>query len=452
MTIRTTVVGSYPKPPNEGETFVVRKTIHGIDKGATTVADLHAAQDELVRTILSEEESAGIDLITDGHARWDDLLTPFAAHMAGFEIGGLMRWFDNNVYYRRPICSSDLEWRGPASVDAFRFASENSTKTVKAVIPGPVTFAHLSVDEHYNDHSAFVLAIAGVLAQEAFELEAAGAEFIQIDQPALLGAPEDIDLAREAIGIITGELKSSETKTLVATYFGDAKRLGADLFTLPVDGFGLDLRGRPGEQVADLVPAPRQAAPGGDRQRPQHDARARRRAGRSDHRVGVHGRSREPPRESRVRPRVSPPGEGESKARPSRRSYPKGRCLMKKPDLEGPGLWTTSVGSLPKSPEILAARSKFARGEIERSELLDLERAATKDWIEFQDSIGTDVVVDGEIYRGDMVAYFAEEMPGLEIGGLVRSYGNRYYRKPIATGPVDARSRSQSNGGSTLSR
>ncbi len=109
---------------------------------------------------------------------------------------------------------------------------------------------------------------------------------------------------------------------------------------------------------------------------------------------------------------------------------------MKKPDLEGPGLWTTSVGSLPKSPEILAARSKFARGEIERSELLDLERAATKDWIEFQDSIGTDVVVDGEIYRGDMVAYFAEEMPGLEIGGLVRSYGNRYYRKPIATGPV----------------
>ncbi|MPZ69051.1 MAG: methionine synthase, partial [Actinobacteria bacterium] len=109
---------------------------------------------------------------------------------------------------------------------------------------------------------------------------------------------------------------------------------------------------------------------------------------------------------------------------------------MKKPDLEGPGLWTTSVGSLPKSPEIIAARSKFARGEIERSELLELERAATKDWIEFQDSIGTDVIVDGEIYRGDMVAYFAEEMPGLEIGGLVRSYGNRYYRKPIATGPV----------------
>ena len=105
-------------------------------------------------------------------------------------------------------------------------------------------------------------------------------------------------------------------------------------------------------------------------------------------------------------------------------------------DLPGPGLWTTSVGSLPKPDYIQRARSRWARREIEREELLELERRATSEWIAFQDSIGTDVVVDGEMYRGDMVAYFAEEMPGLEIGGLVRSYGNRYYRKPIATGPV----------------
>jgi 5-methyltetrahydropteroyltriglutamate--homocysteine methyltransferase len=104
--------------------------------------------------------------------------------------------------------------------------------------------------------------------------------------------------------------------------------------------------------------------------------------------------------------------------------------------LQGPGLWTTSVGSLPKPPEVIAARGRFARGEIDRDELRTLERDATRDWIEFQDTLRTDLVVDGEIYRGDMVAFFAEELPGLEIGGLVRSYGNRYYRKPIATGPI----------------
>jgi 5-methyltetrahydropteroyltriglutamate--homocysteine methyltransferase len=105
-------------------------------------------------------------------------------------------------------------------------------------------------------------------------------------------------------------------------------------------------------------------------------------------------------------------------------------------DLQGPGLWTTSVGSFPKPDYILKARGQFARKEISREELHKLEEQATREWVEFQDSIDTDLVVDGEQYRGDMVAYFAEELPGLEMGGLVRSYGNRYYRKPIAMGPI----------------
>jgi 5-methyltetrahydropteroyltriglutamate--homocysteine methyltransferase len=104
--------------------------------------------------------------------------------------------------------------------------------------------------------------------------------------------------------------------------------------------------------------------------------------------------------------------------------------------LPGPGLWTTSVGSLPKPDDLTAARSRYARKEIDRAELRALEERATKEWIDFQESIGTDLIVDGEQYRGDMVAFFAEALPGFEIGGLVRSYGNRYYRKPIAVGPV----------------
>ena len=105
-------------------------------------------------------------------------------------------------------------------------------------------------------------------------------------------------------------------------------------------------------------------------------------------------------------------------------------------ELQGPGLWTTSVGSFPKPDYILKARSQFARKEISREDLHKLEEQATREWVEFQDSIDTDLVVDGEQYRGDMVAYFAEELPGLEMGGLVHSYGNRYYRKPIAMGPI----------------
>ncbi|MFL5800087.1 MAG: methionine synthase [Actinomycetota bacterium] len=100
------------------------------------------------------------------------------------------------------------------------------------------------------------------------------------------------------------------------------------------------------------------------------------------------------------------------------------------------GLWTTQVGSLPKAPEILAARAAFAKGRISRDDLRALERKATEDWIRFQDEIGMDVIVDGEQYRGDMVAFFAEELEGFTRGGLVRSYGNRYYRKPVVTGQL----------------
>lgn len=239
MGVETTVIGSYPKPPDEGGTFVLRKTLHAVERGEATPEDVAAAQDELVREVVAEQQEAGIDLITDGQARWDDILTPFASRMAGFETGGLLRWFDNNVYYRRPVCVGEIEWRGPASVEAYRFAAGAAATPVKAVIPGPLTFARLSVDEHYLDHERFVLAIARVLSQEAFELEAAGAPVIQIDEPALPAAPEDLDLAVRAVGIVVADLRRAET--LVCTYFDSCKRLGTDLLAMPVAGFGFDL-------------------------------------------------------------------------------------------------------------------------------------------------------------------------------------------------------------------
>jgi 5-methyltetrahydropteroyltriglutamate--homocysteine methyltransferase len=103
------------------------------------------------------------------------------------------------------------------------------------------------------------------------------------------------------------------------------------------------------------------------------------------------------------------------------------------------GLLTTSVGSLPKPPELQEARNKLARGRIDPQEVERIERQATAFWIRAQEELGLDVLVDGEMYRGDMVTYFSEHMEGFTISGLVRSYGNRYYRKPIAVGPVGRR-------------
>ena len=103
---------------------------------------------------------------------------------------------------------------------------------------------------------------------------------------------------------------------------------------------------------------------------------------------------------------------------------------------ELPLLPTTAVGSYPKPPYLLEARRKHLRNQIGKDELTELERRATREWIQIQEELGMDLFVDGEQYRGDMVAYFADEMAGFAIAGLVRSYGNRYYPKPVVVGPV----------------
>ena len=113
------------------------------------------------------------------------------------------------------------------------------------------------------------------------------------------------------------------------------------------------------------------------------------------------------------------------------------REKLEKLGLKLPLFPTTSVGSFPKLDYLAKARGEFTRGKMTEQQLAELERKATAFWIETQEKLGVDVLVDGEQYRGDMVAYFAERLPGFTGGGLVRSYGNRYYHKPIITGEVE---------------
>ena len=112
------------------------------------------------------------------------------------------------------------------------------------------------------------------------------------------------------------------------------------------------------------------------------------------------------------------------------------RAKLQSLGLNLPVLPTSTVGSFPKPDYLVEARAKATRNAITRPELDRLERQATEFWVRTQEELGLDVLVDGEQYRGDMVAYFAETMPGFARGGLVRSYGNRYYHKPVMVGPV----------------
>jgi len=96
----------------------------------------------------------------------------------------------------------------------------------------------------------------------------------------------------------------------------------------------------------------------------------------------------------------------------------------------------STIGSFPKPERLKQARAAAARGVLPAEELRRIEREETAACLRAQETLGLDLLVDGEMYRGDMTTYFAEQTEGFRISGLVRSYGNRYYRKPIVVGPV----------------
>lgn len=97
---------------------------------------------------------------------------------------------------------------------------------------------------------------------------------------------------------------------------------------------------------------------------------------------------------------------------------------------------TSTIGSFPKPERLKQARAAYARGDLDAAGLRRVEEDATLECLRLQESLGLDLLVDGEMYRGDMTTYFAEHLEGFRISGFVRSYGNRYYRKPIVVGPV----------------
>src|SRR5436190_17879620 len=242
MAYTVTTVGSYPRPPREGGQFRLRKTLQALDRGEASAEDVDAAQDTLVADILAEQADAGVELVTDGQVRWDDPLTRLADGLEGFSVSGLLRYFDNNTYFRQPVVKGPVGRSAPILVNEFRFASANSRVPVKAVLCGPYTLAALSHDEHYGDPAALTRDLASALNAEARELAAAGATVIQFDEPALAAVPGmppgDLALLADvAARLVDGVVAT----TVLAAYFGDVTAHGPAYFNLPFGGFHLDL-------------------------------------------------------------------------------------------------------------------------------------------------------------------------------------------------------------------
>lgn len=111
--------------------------------------------------------------------------------------------------------------------------------------------------------------------------------------------------------------------------------------------------------------------------------------------------------------------------------------MVEKSPLSLPILPICAAGSLPKQAELTELRYRVSKGIHQNSELERKEKLSTEVWIRQQEKIGLDVLVDGEMDRGDMIHHFAQRIGGFEEGGTVRCYGNRYYRRPVVKRKIE---------------
>jgi 5-methyltetrahydropteroyltriglutamate--homocysteine methyltransferase len=229
----------YPRIGESSDEQALRRAIAKHDRGETTDAEVRAAQDHLVLLALEDQQNGGIDIVTDGQIRWNDPVSHLAGKLQGVRINGLLRFFDTNFYFRQPVVGGRIERTRPLIVEDFRWAARRSRQPVKAVLTGPYTLARLSIRENGSASKGDItMAYAEALAAEIAALDSAGANRIQVDEPALLRHPGDINLAREALGLAVSRKGGSELA--LATYFGDAAPVYTELHAFPVDALVLD--------------------------------------------------------------------------------------------------------------------------------------------------------------------------------------------------------------------
>ncbi len=251
--IKTTVMGNYPKVSSDKNAPNLRNALNAFDQKKISAEELEKVYQTTIQRAVREQEEAGVDLPTDGQIRWDDIATFFARNFEGAQINGLIRFFDNNVYYRKPVITGELRQRGePVAAREYRTASIHSRKRLKGVVVGPYTLAKMSVDEYYKDDERLVMTLAALLREEVLALEQAGAEYIQIDEPYLTWAPEGLSLAKRAL---TQMLSGVRAKKILALYFGSIKPLVPALYDFPVDIFAVDTVSKP-ENMKLLSSAP----------------------------------------------------------------------------------------------------------------------------------------------------------------------------------------------------
>ncbi|MFN0298909.1 MAG: hypothetical protein ACKVQU_00995 [Burkholderiales bacterium] len=220
----TTVVGSYPQPDWLINRQMLSKVVPRVPmREMWRVAEPFRAQaqDDATIVAIRDMERAGIDIITDGEMRRESYSNYFASALDGIDTttpGRIINRAGRETLVPRVV--GKIQRPHAVEVRDLEFLRRNTDRAVKVTLPGPFTMAQQSQNEWYGDVEVMIMDLAAVVNEELRDLQAAGADVIQIDEPWLRNDPDAAK--RYAVQAINRALEGITVPTVIHLCFGYA--------------------------------------------------------------------------------------------------------------------------------------------------------------------------------------------------------------------------------------
>lgn len=227
--LQTSVVGSYPQPDwlvNREMLSKVVPRVRMADLWRVPPEWLEQAQDDATILAIRDMERAGIDVITDGEIRRESYSNRFATALDGIDLQNPGEVKARSGMTKVPRVVGKIRRTRPVELRDMQFLRRNTDKLAKITLPGPFTMSQQAQDTFYKDDEALAMDFAVAVNEELRDLEAAGADVIQLDEPWLRANPEKAK--RYAVKAINRALEGIKVPTAVHLCFGYAAVVPGD--------------------------------------------------------------------------------------------------------------------------------------------------------------------------------------------------------------------------------
>jgi 5-methyltetrahydropteroyltriglutamate--homocysteine methyltransferase len=220
----TTVVGSYPQPDWLVDRAMLSKSVPRTrmhEMWRIPEEHLEQAQDDATTLAIRDMERAGVDIVSDGEIRRESYSNRFATALEGVDIDKpAIIVARSGQETQVPRVVGNIRRSRPVELRDMEFLRRNTDHAAKITLPGPFTMSQQAKNEFYQDDEELAMAFAEAVNAEALDLQKAGADVIQLDEPWVRNKP---DLAkRYAVKAINRALAGITVPTVVHLCFGYA--------------------------------------------------------------------------------------------------------------------------------------------------------------------------------------------------------------------------------------